>query len=160
MEDPVPINQCMTVGWSILIAFMTFFFGFIANKLLSKNTANRKEDHELIYNISEIVAKIENKAYAYYSLPGNDAEAKKIASEIRSVTNQMARQVQVFSELFTGTKVNSHVIKLRQAVTSELDNSERNSYPDSSPIFQEISDQCRILIGDLNLSFNKRYRFQ
>ncbi len=158
MENPVPMNECVTAGWAILIALMTFFLGFIANKVTSKHTANRKEDRDLLDNITELVAQIETKANLYYSLAATDVEAKKIASEIRSLMSQIGRQVQIFSELFTKKKVNSQVVILRQAITTDLDDSERDSLPPSSLIFKEIADQCRILLGDLNMIFSKRYR--
>lgn len=158
MENSAPINQCVTAGWALAIALVTFLLGFIANKVINRHTANRKEDRDLLDNITELVAQLETKAYLYYSLAATDVEAKKVASEIRSLMSQVGRQVQIFSESLTKEKVNSQVVPLRQAVTKELDNSERGPLLSSSSVFKDISDQCRILLGDLNMIFSDTYR--
>lgn len=158
MENLAPMNQCMTAGSTLSIALLTFFLGLIANKVISRHTANRKEDRDVLDNITALIAQIETKAYLYYGLAATNVEAKKTASEIRSLMSQIGRQVQIFSESFTENKVNHRVVTLRQAVTTNLDDSERTSLPPSSPIFEKISDQCRILLGDLNMIFSKKYR--
>lgn len=151
-------SECVSVGWTITINLLSFSLGFIANRYLGNHTANRKEDRELIDGISDIVAEIETKAYTYYSLPGNDVEAIKIAAEIRCLNSQIGRQVQIFSNLFPSTVRSGIVVRLKQAVTSNLDSSTRVAFSESSPVFDEISRQCRILIGDLNMQFSKKYR--
>lgn len=139
-------------------SFCDLFLGLIANKVNSRHAANRKEDRDMLDKVTELVAQIETKAYLYYTLAATNDQAKIIASEIRSLMSQTGRQVQIFSASFTEKKVNHQVILFRQAVTTELDNSERGPLPSSSPIFKNISDQCRILLGDLNMIFSEKYR--
>lgn len=158
MENSAPINQCVTAEWTLFIALLTFLLGFIANKVSNKHTANRKEDRDLLDNITGLVDQLETKAFLYYSLAATNDEAKKTASEIRSLMSQTGRQVQIFSESLTNNKLNSEIVPLRQAITKELDNSERGPLQPSSSVFTDISKQCRILLGDLNMIFSKKYR--
>lgn len=153
-----PESACITVGWIIASNIVIFVLGFMANRFLGNRTANRNEDHGLIDDISKLVANIETKAYTYYSLSADDVEATRIAAEIRSLMSQIARQVQFFSNHYPNTRMSGHVVRLRQAVTFHLDDSTRTVLLESSPVFDEISKQCRILSGELLMLFNKKYR--
>jgi hypothetical protein len=151
-------ENSISLGWSVAINATTFALGFLTNRFLAKHTANRKEDRELVDEISRLIADIETKAYTYYSLPGNDTEAVKVSAEIRSLNSQIGRQVTIFYKLYDDAIVLGHVKRLKQAVTSKLDDLSRNALKNNDPVFEEIAKHCRILIGDLNMHFCRKYR--
>lgn len=152
-------SQCIGLGGSIVLSIVLFFLGFMANRLLADRTANRNEDRSLLNNISCLVNDIQTKADIYYSLSAVDKEAIRIATEIRSLIRQIARQVQLFSNHYPNRMVlMNRVVKLRQAVTLQLDDSTRTALPDSSPVLGDISDKSRILIGELELLYSNKYR--
>lgn len=150
--------MCVTVGWTALLNLVTFGLGFGASYYLGTRTANRKEDHDLLDAISKLVSEVEQKAFQYYALPGNDSEAKKIASEIRSLNSQIGRAGSAFYLQFQDRKILGHVNRLKETVTCQLDDSSREAFLPASPIFEEISQKCRVFIGDLHMQFSRRYR--
>lgn len=154
-----PDHNCVSSTWLIAINIVTFSLGILFNRVFANSTANRKEDRDLIDTISTLVAEIERKAFTYFSLPAADPNAITTAAEIRSLNSQIGRQVQIFSNSYSNKVVLGHTKRLRQAISLKgFDDLNRNALPTTAPIFEDISKHCRILIGDLNMQFNNRYR--
>lgn len=155
----IPESSCISSGWAIAANVFTFFLGILFNRLVADKTANRKEDRELIDRISSLVAEIEKKAYIYFCLSAADNDAIKTAAEIRSLNSQIGRQVQIFSNSYSYKAVLGHAKRLRQSVSlNGFDDSTRQALLSTDPIFEDISKHCRVLVGDLNMQFNKQYR--
>lgn len=133
--------------------------GYYIRYRLSRDGADRKEDRDKLNAVADNIEKVEDLAYQYYSLPFDADEAKKLSLQINRLMKKIGNDVYQLSVIFEDAHITKLQLAFKQIVTlNDYESSSRMPRGSGDPLFCEISDASRKLIGGLELAFRRKYR--
>lgn len=133
--------------------------GFYIRYWISRDGSDRKEDRAKLDSIIDEIETVEELAYEYYSSPYDAEGAKKNSLQINRLMKKIGSDVYNISVLLEDVHIPKLQLGFKQKVTlNDYESSSRLSRIAKDPLFDEISDASRKLVGALEQAFRRKYR--
>lgn len=112
-------NNGCTV-FALLSAIAGGLFGFFIRFVLAKKSAKRKEDWDLLKELTEHINTLVSEAVSFYCTKDTDAETRrKKGIQIQRMIREAAQKVQFLSQSLGNKSIDGYMKRLRQALTQE-----------------------------------------
>lgn len=149
----------MPSDYYVLTSALAGAAGYYIRYRLSRDSADRKEDRDKLDAVTDDIEKVEDLAYQYYSHCFDADEAKKLSLQINRLMKKIGNDVYQLSVLFEDVHITKLQLAFKQIVTlNDYESSSRMPRVSNDPLFCEISDASRKLVGGLELAFRRKYR--
>lgn len=145
--------------WSVLGPFIGAGIGYYFRILVGRNSADRKEDRELINKIISDIENVEELAYEFYSLSVDNDQSKTLHLQINRLLKQIGGETYILSIRYEENSISKFQLKFKQKITfDDFESVNRQARDHADPLFDEISNCSRKLIGEIELAFHRKYR--
>ncbi len=149
----------MPSDYCLITSALTGVGGFYLRYWISRDGSDRKEDRAKLDGLTDEIEKVEEIAYQYYSLTFDAEDTKKISMQINRLMKKIGSDIYSLSVLFEDASITTHQLVFKQKITlNDYESSSRLPRKSSDPLFDDISDATRKLVGGLELAFRRKYR--